>query len=445
MAIKKVLVVGSWAKEQITVENIVNNSEAGVYVFMDTYNPGIIPLADGFCIGDFYDTESIVGYALSVSADLVLVTTASPLAAGLADRLEEKNICVFGPTKSAARLESDKAFARRLMSKYIPEAVPDYGVFSKAEDAIGFAREHSWQVAVKFTGLREGLGVKVFGDQLKNEDEVVDYIKEVLDKGKGPDSQVVIEERLIGEEFTIQCLVNNDCLITTPAVQDFKKLLPQDRGPNTASMGSYSDKGKLLPFMEEADYEQALNIIRTTIKGFREESGKCCKGFLYGQFMLTKKGIKLIEYNFRPGDPEWLNTLTLLKGSLLKPVEAVMEGESYSCDFSKQATVCKYVVPPGYPEELNCLLKVNWDEESISHTGAKIYYSCGKNEEGKLQVGSERGIAIIACGDTIKDAYLRIESAIGRLRGEFFYRKDIGSEEQILEKCRRVKLARVNG
>jgi len=429
----KVLVVGSWAKEQITIENIVKKGDANCYAYMDTCNPGIIGLAEGYRIGDLKNVENIADYAKSISADLVLITTASSLASGAVDRLEEKGIRTFGPTRSAARLESDKAFARELVAKYSPGAVPEFSVFEDVEKAMEFAHTFDWRVAVKSIGLAEGLGVKVVSGRMKRKEEAGNYIRDFL-KANKKETRIIVEEFIEGEEFTVQCLVNNDVIIPTPVVQDFKRLLPGDKGPNTASMGSYSDRGDLLPFLTQKDYDKALEIIRATVDGFHDHTGEVCQGFLYGQFMLTSKGIKLIEYNFRPGDPEWINTLSVLKDSVIDTIEAIMAGEEKKIYFEDKATVCKYIVPLKYPRELNKTLDIIFDEEQIKKDGIGVYYSCGRDKEGKLKVGSERGIAFLAKADTIPEAARQVENAITAVRGEFHHRPDIGTERVLREK-----------
>lgn len=430
---RHILVVGSWAKCQITIENIrTNNPDIEVFVYMSIRNPGIISLVDRYKIGKFSAINDIVEYSKNQNIDLVIITTAEPLSLGLVDLLQKEGIAVFGPTQQAACLESDKAFARELMRKYEIDAIPQFQVFNKVDDAIQYAKELNWYVAVKPIGLTEGLGVKVFGEQLKTEDEVIQYIKHVLTQMG--DSRVLIEEKLVGEEFTIQCLVNGNQIIPTPAVQDFKKLLVGDKGPNTASMGSYTDTGYLLPFMTQKDYDTAIEIIRKTLAAFFSDTKERCQGFLYGQFMLTEKGIKLIEYNFRPGDPEWMNTLFVLKSNILDVIYKLMKGEDVSLQFENKATVCKYIVPRNYPQKLYEVLNVNFEEHDITAKGVKFYYSCGIDDEGKLNVGSERGIAFIAKDNNIFDANEKVEQAISLIKGDFNYRSDIGTREQITSK-----------
>ena len=431
-SVKRILVIGSWAKEQITIENISGNPDIEIFSYLDIRNPGIISQVKGYLIGSLYDIPGIVNYALEKKIDLVIITTAAPLSIGLVDALEESHIPAFGPVRLAARLEADKEFTRKLLKKYMPSAIPEFEVFEDPESAIDHAEKLNWQVAVKPIGLTEGLGVRVFGEQLKDGNEVKRYIHQINNQKIGGSSKVIIEEKIEGEEFTVQCFVHRDHIIPTPAVQDFKKLLPGDKGPNTASMGSYSQKGYILPFMEEKDYEKALAIIRGSLAGFQKETGKICSGFLYGQFMLTTKGVKLIEYNFRPGDPEWMNTVVILKNNLLEVILGLLQGDDLALYFENQATVCKYIVPEGYPEKLYQHLNVDMDEGSIQEIdGLKYYYSCGLDDTGKLNVGTERGIAFIAKASTIYEANEKVEKAISFVNGKFYYRKDIGTKDLV--------------
>ncbi len=434
MKIKNVLIVGSWAKEQITIENLKRYGDYKVCAYLDTNNPGIINSADDYRIGKLKDVHNILRYARECQADLVLITTAAPLEAGLVDALDEAEIKAFGPDKQAARLESNKAFTRNLLKKYLPHAVPEYRVFSDADEAIDYARSMNWRVAVKPLGLTDGLGVRVYGDQLKNAEEVTDYIRFIIDEAYSGYNEVIVEELLDGEEFTLQCLVNDTALVSTPAVQDFKKLFPGERGPNTASMGSYSDADHMLPFLGMADYGEAFKIIRGTLEAYKEETGRICCGFLYGQFMITEQGVKLIEYNFRPGDPEWMNVIHLLEEDLLRGIKAVLNGEETFLQFRHQATVCKYIVPPKYPFKLNQFLEVSYDKKITELTPVSLYHSCGIDDQGRIAVGTERGLAFLTSAEKITLAHKRIERIIKQVKGSFFHRKDIGTAKLLRDK-----------
>lgn len=430
----RVLVVGSWAKEQITIENIKRKNQIQVYAYLDTRNPGILKIADGYRIGSLKDIENIKDFCEKKAIDLVLVTTASPLQAGLVDLLEYNNIQTFGPRKCCARLEFDKAFARGLVHQVAPEVIPAYKVFKIAEKAIDYAKKQKWQIAVKPIGLTDGLGVKVYGNQLKTPAEVKKYIYQIFKKQISGHSKVIIEEKLQGEEFTIQALVANGKLITTPAVQDFKKLLPGDRGPNTASMGSYSSNGYLLPFMQESEYHKAVEVMQKTIVALQKETGHNVYGFLYGQFMLTEQGIKLIEYNFRPGDPEWMNILRVLKNNIAKMVFDFMHGKDIKGQFLPKFTLCKYLVPRDYPRLANQILNIQIDEEILKQNKTSLYYSCGLDDSSQLRVGDERGVALLTDAPSLKQANEQIENALQGIDGYFYYRPDIGDEQIIRKK-----------
>jgi phosphoribosylamine--glycine ligase len=325
------------------------------------------------------------------------------------------------------------------MQKYVTHAIPSFRVCDSVEDALETARQFKWQVAVKPVGLTDGLGVKVMGDQLKDEKDVETYIRDIHHQEISGNSQVIIEEKMTGEEFTIQCFVYRDRFIPTPAVQDFKKLLNEDKGPNTASMGSYSDATQLLPFMSRKDYSEAVRIIQNTLAAFKQETGTWCNGFLYGQFMLTPQGIKLVEFNFRPGDPEWMNTVSCLQDNIADIVDSLINGGNPKPVFKRYATVCKYITPPAYPYKLDQILDVKIDKEKVEKSGAKLYCSCGETEGSGYDVGSERGFAFLAKGKTIFDAEQKIQQAIQSVAGDFYHRSDIGTPASIRKKMDRVR------
>lgn len=435
----RVLVVGSWAKEEITVEHIKRTSPAEVHAFLDIANPGIIEKADSHRIGNSSNPDEVIDYALEQECDLVLVTTAAPLEHGLADALEEADITGFAPPREAARLEWDKSYARQLLRTAWPAAVPRFEVCEDSESAFRISEELDWQVAVKPIGLTEGLGVKVYGDQLQDPDAVRHYIDAVLEEGIGGRHRVLIEECLIGEEFTLQALVDGERMVPTPAIQDFKKLLPGERGPNTASMGSYAASGRLLPFLTQSHYDEAVEVMRATLRAVYDSTGVVCRGFLYGQFMVTRDGVKLIEYNFRPGDPEWLNTLATLETPLLDVVAELLRGGEPQAEFRDEASVVKYLVPERYPEELDQVLDVQFDVEALTDMGVDVYYSAGLDAEERLNVGSERGLCLLACAASIEQSHQMIEKAIDEIDGPFAHRPDIGSAALLRSKKQRVE------
>lgn len=427
--LQRVLVVGSWAKEHATVVHLQAHDLVEVDVAMEIPNPALLELATESLVTGANPVTEILAFAEQRQPDWVLITTAAPLRAGLADRLEEAGFAVFGASRSASRLEWDKAFARELAQRWCPDVVPRFATFEDAATADAWAADHGWQIAVKPLGLTEGLGVRVAGDQLHGPAEVSTAIGEVL----AADGVVLLEERLLGPELAVQALVDGPLMVPTPPVRDFKKLLDGDTGPNTASMGSWTCADGSLPFLGPGEVDRAAEVMRELVAGLQEELGARYRGVLYGQFMCTRDGLRLIELNARPGDPEWLNTLAILDSSLLDAIAALRRGELPAPVWRNQATVVKYLVPLGYPAQLELDLSIEIERSSLDRHQVEGFLSGGLGDNGALQVGSERGVALRATAASVVDAHLRVESAIAEIGGDFHHRSDIGSAVQIRE------------
>jgi phosphoribosylamine--glycine ligase len=202
---------------------------------------------------------------------------------------------------------------------------------------------------VKPDGLTAGKGVKVFGEHLHSIDQAFAYATEVLETHP----RVQIEERLEGEEFSLQTITDGRSVIHCPLVQDHKRAFAGDQGPNTGGMGSYSCADFSLPFLSDADVLQAHIISEKVIEALNAETGRPYKGVLYGGFIATADGVRLIEYNARFGDPEAMNVLPILDADFADLCFSVAEGTlgDTSWSFQSRATVCKYVVPEAYPDK----------------------------------------------------------------------------------------------
>ncbi len=201
-------------------------------------------------------------------------------------------------------------------------------------------------IVLKPDGLTGGKGVLVQGDHFQTRAEALEHCRNILKTHPS----VTIEEKLEGEEFSLQCLCDGRTVVATPPVQDHKRRFIDDRGPNTGGMGSYSCADHLLPFLDSAAVADGLEITRKVAEAIRLETGVPYKGIMYGGFMVTASGVKLIEYNARFGDPEAMNILPLLRTDFIDVCRAIIDGTLDRLDivFEKKATVCKYVVPIGY-------------------------------------------------------------------------------------------------
>lgn len=438
VTVKNALIIGSYAKEQIMIQNLKRtNPHLNVFIYMDIMNPGLIEDADDYRCGEMDDLDNITDYIKDKKIDYVLVATAAPLSAGVIDIIEKMGIPCFGPCKAAAHLEDDKSFTRELMEKHHIPGVPEYLIAESPREALEYAENLEWKVAVKPIGLTEGLGVKVYKDQLQTSKDVENYIHELFKEN--PEEPIIVEEKLEGEEFTLQCFVYDELVLPTPAVQDFKKLKNDDKGPNTGSMGSYSGPGNLLPFMSGKDYEDALLIIRQTLAAFKKDTGSVCKGFLCAQFIITRKGVFLIEYNVRPGDPEWLNIMSVMQNNLLDVVTSLLKRKPVSLSFAPYATVTKYIVPHGYPERDDCILDITLLPEKLNKIrGLQYYFSTHQDKKGRFLPGTERGVVFVGKADSIENANKIVEQAIETVEGEFYYRNDIGTRKMIQKKVKLV-------
>jgi phosphoribosylamine--glycine ligase len=423
----KVLVVGSGGRENAIVDALARSAyKPKVYAAMGNLNPGIKRKAADYLLTKETDVPAIVHYAEGSGIDFVVVGPEAPLAAGLVDELHDRGIPAASPMKDAARLEFDKAWTRTFMARNNVKGVPRFKVYDNLGDAYRYLEEYPDSV-IKPAGLTGGKGVKVMGEHLKTLAEGKAYIEEVLKIGR-----VVIEDRLEGEEVTIQAFVDGKNVVPMPTVQDHKRAYEDDKGPNTGGMGSYTDHTELLPFMFLEDYNEGVEIMKATVEALKKEMGIVYKGTLYGQFMITTDGMKVIEYNARFGDPEAMNVLSLLKTDFVEICQAMIDGslDKMNIEFDRSATVCKYVVPKGYPERpvKDSPLTV------VEKPEYKVYYASVNERDGKVYTTSSRSLAVVGIADTIDEAEILAEMGLSNVHGEFHCRHDIGKETLITKR-----------
>ena len=412
-----VLLVGGGGREHAIARAVDESAEAELYACASNRNPGIAGLAAGFEECAETDADAVVEYAESVGATLAVVGPEAALEAGVADALDSAGVYAFGPRAEEARIETDKAFQREFMAEHSIPGCPDYETFEDPEAAADYLRAYDGHLAIKPRGLTGGKGVRVTGDQLTRA-EGVEYILE------SDYEAYVLEERLVGEEFTVQAFVAEGQYRVSPAVQDHKRAYEGDEGPNTGGMGSYSDAAFELPFMTEDEYTEAVEIIDSVVAAMPDY-----KGVLYGQFMLTAEGPKVVEFNARFGDPEATNTLPVLETDFVSLLAAAREDEELpELEFADRATVCKYAVPDGYPTDPTAGAKVGIDAESAGD--ALLFYASVDAREDGVYTTTSRSFAVVGLADTITEAEAVAEDALGRAGEEGLrVRHDIGTAE----------------
>ena len=411
-----VLLVGGGGREHAIARALA--PDCSLYAVAGNRNPGIVDLADGFEQIDGTDAEAIREHAEEIDATLAIVGPEAGLQAGVADELDAAGVYTFGPQAEEARIETDKAFQRQFMQDNDIPGCPVFETFDDMDAACEFIDDYDGDLAVKPVGLTGGKGVKVIGDQVTSE-EAKTYLQE------SDYESVVLEERLVGEEFTIQAFVADGDLRTAPAVQDHKRAYEGDEGPNTGGMGSYSDTGFQLPFMQDGDYEAAVDIMEQTVAAMPDY-----KGVLYGQFMLTTEGPKVVEFNARFGDPEAMNTLPILETPFLDVLTAARNGDDLpELDFSGEATVCKYAVPDGYPTDPDAGTRIEVNEETVGD-GLLFYASVDAREDG-LHTTTSRSFAVVGRADSVSAAEEIAGSALAAAGEGFHIRHDIGKPDLV--------------
>jgi len=434
----KVLLVGGGAREHAIAERIAQSAE--LYAYMANRNPGIAGLAKRVEVGSLKNSNDILKFALSVKPDYVFVGPEDPLANGLADLLIKNGIQVCSPSQGAARLESDKGFCRNLLMEHVKKGIPKFWVCNTIKAVEEALKGVDVELVVKPAGLTGGKGVKIQGEHLKNLADVRDYAYEIVQNQVGGMSTVVIEEKLEGEEFSLQAFVDGKKVVAMPIVQDHKRAFENDTGPNTGGMGSYSDANGLLPFVGKKDVEDSVKIMEDSVAALKKEHGIEYKGVLYGGFMLTKKGPMLLEYNARFGDPETMNVLPIMETDFNSACESIIDGRLINVDFQKVATVCKYLVPKGYPDSPAADVPVSIDQNSIEAVGARLYYASVNSKEGKLYTTKSRSFGVVGFGKTISEAEKIAQNALGYVdTANLFYRADIGTEKLVQKRISHMK------
>ena len=426
----KILVIGSGAREHAIIKSLNNSKkEKEIYCLASNNNPGISDICKEMKIININDAQLIKDYSIKQSINIAIIGPENPLAHGVADSLWEAEIGVVGPKKNLAQIETSKSFTRNLLKEYNIPGCPKFKTFTSMKGVKSFLSLLGENYVVKYDGLAGGKGVKVSGDHLHSHEEALSYCKELIKSG----GHFVIERKLIGEEFSLMSFSDGENLVHMPVVQDHKRAYENDTGPNTGGMGTYSDSDHSLPFLEKIHIESARKINEETAKALKHKFKEGYKGILYGGFIATNAGVQLIEYNARFGDPEAMNILSILDSDLIEICEAIISKNLINAKiiFKNLATVCKYAVPDGYPDDPVKGHQI--DVSGVKNKNMMFYASVENKDENLIQVGS-RAIAVVGQGETIWEAEQIAEKNILKVKGPLFHRKDIGTTGLIQKK-----------
>lgn len=416
----KVLVVGGGGREHAIVWKLSQSPKVSEIICAPG-NGGIAKYARCFPDVKATDLDGQCRLAVDEKVDFAVVAPDDPLSLGLVDRLAELGIPAFGPTASAAIIESSKAFSKSLMQKYgIPTA--RFKTFTDVEPAIAYVREEGAPIVVKADGLALGKGVVV----CQTVEEAENAVKSMMSDGVfgKAGSTVVIEEYLTGPEVTVLCFADGRTFLPMPSSQDHKRAYDGNRGPNTGGMGAISPSPHYTPEIEKRCVEE---IFIPTLRAMELE-GRPFKGVLYFGLMLTPQGPRVIEYNARFGDPEAQAVLVRLESDLFDIMAACVNGKLSGLDvkWNDKASCCVVLASGGYPGKYSTGYDISGLEESdgiVFHAGTKL--KPGTSSEYVTSGG--RVLGVTALGDSLPDAIEAAYKAVEPIKFENMHlRRDIG-------------------
>jgi len=416
-----VLLVGSGGREHALAWKLAQSPLLG-RLYCAPGNPGMDRL--GKCVPiDAMDLDRLIDFAREHDVGLTVVGPENPLAAGIVDRFEKAGLRAFGPSAAAARIESSKAFAKDLMSRYgIPTA--RYAEFEDADAARNYVQHQGAPIVIKADGLAAGKGVTVamhIGDAL-------DAIDQAMVHGAfgAAGQRVVIEEFLEGEEASIFALSDGNAILPLVAAQDHKRVNDGDQGPNTGGMGAYSPAPLITPTLFTQIEER---VLRPAIDGMAED-GHPYRGVLYAGLIITHDGPKVIEFNCRFGDPETQVVLPRLRGDLLPLLAACAHGglRDQSAHWHYGACVTVVMASGGYPGAFQKGKPISGIEAAEELEGVTVFHAGTRRESGQLLTNGGRVLNVTATGPDIATTIARAYEAADRIHFEgAHYRRDIGA------------------
>ncbi len=392
-----VLVLGSGGREHALAWAIAKSPRLDS-LFVAPGNGGTATIAKNVPL-DMNDADAVIGFARSENIALVVVGPEAPLVAGVADAIRAAGIAVFGPGAQGARLEGSKSFSKEFMLAHgLPTA--RYKKCTSQDEAMDYLHEVGAPIVVKADGLAAGKGVVVAEDMEEAEEAVRDCF--AGDFGEAG-SVVVIEEMLEGPECSMLAFLSEGKALAMPCAQDHKRAFDGDLGPNTGGMGVYSPVPCVTPELEAAMQEIMQNAAAATAKEFDD----AYTGVLYGGFMLTAEGPKLLEFNARFGDPETQVIMPRLESDALEAFYMVATGKLDALDlrWTDQVAVCVVLASDGYPGSYEKGKVILGIEEAEELDGVTVFHAgTAFNQDDELVTNGGRVLNVVALADTFEDA-----------------------------------------
>ncbi len=414
----RVLVIGSGGREHALCDKFASSSHVD-QVYAAPGNPG---MKDCATIVDIAANQfaQLAQFAQEQEIDLTFVGPEIPLADGIVDYFQARNLTIFGPNKQAAQLESSKAFAKEFMKRHeIPTAA--YQTFQNYEQAQAYLQEQAnYPIVLKADGLAAGKGVVIAGSA----EEACQELDAMMNQHKFASAghSVVIEEFLMGEEFSLLAFVHEDQVYPMQIAQDHKRAFDQDTGPNTGGMGAYTPVSHL----PHSVMQEALQQVMIPAAKGMVADGCPFTGVLYGGFMATAQGVKTIEFNVRFGDPETEVLLPAMKSDLYEVIQKVLAKQQMEVVFHDTKALGVVIASKGYPEHYVKGQQIKGLTD-IDAKKVRVYHMGTYEDQGEIKNNGGRVLFVMASANTMEEARKVVYDEVRKIDGEaLFYRSDIG-------------------
>lgn len=422
-----ILIVGSGGREHALAWKLSQSPRADK-VFVAPGNAGTMIDAENVDIAAT-DIPKLLAFAKQNQVGLTVVGPEAPLALGIVDAFQSEKLRIFGPSKAAAELEASKVFCKNLLrSADVPTA--DYHVFRNPETATRYINDRyptdteDVPVVVKADGLASGKGVIVCHRRA----EAIAAIDRIFGEFGDAAAQVVIEERLDGQEASIIAITDGKTILTLSPAQDHKPAHDGDKGPNTGGMGAYCPApivdDKTMAFVEEQVLVPTVHALKRARTPF--------SGVLYAGLIITNQGPKVLEYNVRFGDPECQPLLMRLKSDLLDIIEATVDGrldEIQPLDWDPRPAVCVVMASEGYPGPYEKGFAIRGLDDAAAMQDVKVFHAGTAAHDGKVINTGGRVLGVTALGSSISAAKLQAYKAVQCIRWDGAWcRKDISDK-----------------
>ncbi len=386
-------------------------------------NPGMAELGENVSL-PVDQTAAVVDFAKKEKIDLVVIGPEDPLCNGLVDELNAIGIRAFGPTKAAAQLEGDKAFAKKMMrSRSIPTG--EARVFTDYQDARSYIASREGGVVIKAAGLAKGKGVSVCDDPATGLIALENIMEKKIFGSAG--DRVLVEERLSGPEVSILALVDGQTIYVMESSQDHKPIGEGDTGPNTGGMGAYTP----VPLVDDRMMQEIETEILVPIVDALRSEKITYKGVLYAGLMLTHGGPKVLEFNCRFGDPEAQPLLMRLKSDLLEVCDAVVDGklDTMQLEWDSRPSICVVMASGGYPDSYEKGKIITGLEDANAMDDVVVFHAGTSKARGNVVTAGGRVLGVTALGDDLKAASDRCYAAVDKIKFDGAYcRRDIGAK-----------------